>query len=494
MLNHLQSELAIKEKKLSTQTENMERGLAERDIVISQQAELFNKLQEDLVEVGPRTMTAARAEIETHFQRHMADRESEFATLVQNHETLQKNFEAMEQLVESSPTRLSSDQGPSSPRRHQSSSARVTLVGKYVDNNMTPQTAQTPQTPLPSGVPAFSPSAASSPIEVNAGMIVQQVYNLINQNHFSEPPPSPTPRSLPKKRSSSVQQTKLEISNDKERSENLAHVRDLFDNVFSISKDEEVLLVEGASREEVKAYSQNGQGGPQQWDLHWDFHGSASSDWNKIVVSYLSNPYWANTISQKLSHLRSVYLKAKPRVCDNNSIETEVEAAERLVREKEESLKKARMDSRRAAKFKRRHGVVQGMAGFNTEQGKMEEVRTWEFLRDVVAMLGTDGMSSDDSGDEDMAPVFCTRAMPWRKNIQHELDIIDRSRALDSDIFSPRGAKVTKRIRVHHPVLMSRNPVKNLPASFYDTKWLGQQKGVASEIDFPWMTILIHQS
>ncbi|KIJ08575.1 hypothetical protein PAXINDRAFT_18311 [Paxillus involutus ATCC 200175] len=50
MLNHLQSELTIKEKKLSTQTENMERGLAERDIVISQQAELLNKLQEDLVE------------------------------------------------------------------------------------------------------------------------------------------------------------------------------------------------------------------------------------------------------------------------------------------------------------------------------------------------------------------------------------------------------------------------------------------------------------
>ncbi|KIJ08670.1 hypothetical protein PAXINDRAFT_18203 [Paxillus involutus ATCC 200175] len=253
MLNHLQSKLAIKEKKLSTQTENMERGLAERDIVISQQAELLNKLQEDLVEVGPRTMTAARAEIETHFQRHMADRESEFTTLVQNHETLQKNFEAMERLVQSSPTRLSSDQGPSSPRRHQSSSARVTLVGKYMDNNMTPQTAQTPQTPLPSGVPAFSPSAASSPIEVNAGMIAQQVYNLINQNHFSEPPPSPTPRSLPKKRSSSVQQTKLEISNDKECSENLAHVRDLFDNIFSISKDEEVYFVEGASREEVKA-------------------------------------------------------------------------------------------------------------------------------------------------------------------------------------------------------------------------------------------------
>lgn len=67
----MQSELAIKEKKLSTQTENMERGLAERDIVISQQAELLNKLQEDLVEVGSRTMTAARAEIETHFQRHM---------------------------------------------------------------------------------------------------------------------------------------------------------------------------------------------------------------------------------------------------------------------------------------------------------------------------------------------------------------------------------------------------------------------------------------
>lgn len=124
-----------------------------------------------------------------------------------------------------------------------------------------------------------------------------------------------------------------------------------------------MLLVDGASSEEIKAYSQNHQGGPQPSDLRWDFNSSASSEWNKAVVSHSvqilksmqkeekwltqakSDQYWEDAISQKFNHLRSVHSKAKPRVRDDDSIETEVEVAARLVRVKEESLKKARMDS-----------------------------------------------------------------------------------------------------------------------------------------------------
>lgn len=144
-------------------------------------------------------------------------------------------------------------------------------------------------------------------------------------------------------------------------------------------------------------------------------------------------------------------------------------------------------------KFKRRFDAVQGLANLNIERGKTKEARTWEFLRDVVETLGTDGMSSDDSGLEDMAPILHTRAMPWRKNIQHELDIIDHSRSVDADIFSPRGAKATKRIRAHNPVLTSRSPVKNLPASFYNPIWIANHEEFASETDFTWMAILVHQ-
>jgi len=65
--------------------------------------------------------------------------------------------------------------------------------------------------------------------------------------------------------------------------------------------------------------------------------------------------------------------------------------------------------------------------------------------------------------------------MPWRRNIERELEIIDTQRFVDADIYTPRGPKLVKRIRGRGNVLSARRPVAKLPRVFYDKDWLERQ-------------------
>ncbi|KAG8212870.1 hypothetical protein J3R82DRAFT_11198, partial [Butyriboletus roseoflavus] len=68
------------------------------------------------------------------------------------------------------------------------------------------------------------------------------------------------------------------------------------------------------------------------------------------------------------------------------------------------------------------------------EGSENEDARAWRFLHDTVKTLGTDGMSSEESGKDDMEPVFFTSVMPWQRDIARELRLIDaRSCSLRSD-------------------------------------------------------------
>lgn len=64
------------------------------------------------------------------------------------------------------------------------------------------------------------------------------------------------------------------------------------------------------------------------------------------------------------------------------------------------------------------------MVELKIEQGS-NNAPVWKFLSNVVMTLGSDEMSFDESGDEDMKMVFHTWMMPWRRNITRELNIID---------------------------------------------------------------------
>ena len=74
-------------------------------------------------------------------------------------------------------------------------------------------------------------------------------------------------------------------------------------------------------------------------------------------------------------------------------------------------------------------------------------MKIWVWLTDVLKRLGLDRMSSNESvADNDIHTIYQTNVMPWRRDMERELEIIDTQRFIDADIYTPRGQKLVKRI------------------------------------------------
>jgi hypothetical protein len=112
------------------------------------------------------------------------------------------------------------------------------------------------------------------------------------------------------------------------------------------------------------------------------------------------------------------------------------------------------------------------MVQLKREEGATD-VAAWKWMEQLLQYLGEDGMSSDESdveGELDTT-VFRVKTMLWRRNIDRELDIIDKQRLKDKDLFSPRGSKPGPRIRHYLNPPSDRHHVSNLPREFYDDDW-----------------------
>ena len=150
----------------------------------------------------------------------------------------------------------------------------------------------------------------------------------------------------------------------------------------------------------------------------------------------------------------------------------------------------------RFQKYQRRVAVLDHVVALKMETGD-NDLTAWEWLQRLVKMLGEHGMSSEESaGENEVEPVLYIKRLEWRRCIDRELDIIDAERMLDSDIFSPRGAKPVKRIRAPGNPVGSRDAVNGLPVDFYDAAWFGDltQRQIEalnlSKDNFVWMQIM----
>jgi hypothetical protein len=75
-----------------------------------------------------------------------------------------------------------------------------------------------------------------------------------------------------------------------------------------------------------------------------------------------------------------------------------------------------------------------------------QDLHLWKWLQSVLEHLGAKGMSSDESSTENFETVYRVTNMPWRRALAENMDIIDRQRHKDADIFTPKGSKPTKRL------------------------------------------------
>jgi hypothetical protein len=106
------------------------------------------------------------------------------------------------------------------------------------------------------------------------------------------------------------------------------------------------------------------------------------------------------------------------------------------------------------------------------EQENAGDVRHWKWLKKMLETLGQDGTSSDESDREgDIETTYYPKTMPWRRNIERELRLVDDEYRRLAATQVRRGAKPVTRIR-RSGIHSSRDPVTQLPISFYDENWL----------------------
>lgn len=104
-------------------------------------------------------------------------------------------------------------------------------------------------------------------------------------------------------------------------------------------------------------------------------------------------------------------------------------------------------------------------------------------------------MSSDESEvvEETGKEVYRVNDMPWRRDVEEEMQLIDRQRLLDREIFSRKGARPVTRIRDGNT--SRRDAARGLPKSCYDKEWLKSapesevEKLEVSKKRFDWMVV-----
>jgi hypothetical protein len=122
----------------------------------------------------------------------------------------------------------------------------------------------------------------------------------------------------------------------------------------------------------------------------------------------------------------------------------------------------------------------------------------WKWLRQVIKALGEEGTSSDESEvDEQMGhTIYHVHKMPWRRNIDFELSMIDKLRFQDKDLFPNKGSKPLPRSRSNRNKDSSqKRPPVGLPKPLYNSEWIAKQSRrdlralAISKSPFEWMTL-----
>ncbi|KAI5987192.1 hypothetical protein EDD15DRAFT_2372596 [Pisolithus albus] len=292
----------------------------------------------------------------------------------------------------------------------------------------------------------------------------------------------------------------------------LNEVRCLFKEVFGIEQDIDFVGHQPAPVDDVQAYEHEDGPGPNSNKLAFDLSKNHTSPWNAEVIEVLlrklqkccedenwpikrSDSYIREILRYRYKKLRTVWLRAQPKLTRNGNPETPAEVEARMLAHLEKLGKESRQATHRRNKYKRRKAVLDYVVQLRTEAGSDDQT-AWEWLQRLVKTLGEQGMSSEESAVEnEIERVLRVKRMEWRRCIDRELDIIDVERVLDNNIFSPRGAKPVKRVRAPDNPVSSRGAVGGLPMELYDRTWIAgrTQREIESldisEDKFIWMKV-----
>ncbi|KAI6006409.1 hypothetical protein EDC04DRAFT_2548020, partial [Pisolithus marmoratus] len=181
-------------------------------------------------------------------------------------------------------------------------------------------------------------------------------------------------------------------------------VRELFSNIFSVTRDKDFLSHESPSHKVVMSFTKGDGPGPDPINLQWDFTGPVSSLWNQAVIEILldklhalcteekwttkprSDKYWKEAIKQKFNRIKVTWTKGRPKRLETGILETPAQVAARLMHTKMDDLKTTWKDTQRVAKFRRRSTVTKSFLHTEMARGT-RDVELWQWLSDIVDHL-----------------------------------------------------------------------------------------------------------
>ncbi|KAF8577004.1 hypothetical protein K439DRAFT_1365743, partial [Ramaria rubella] len=186
--------------------------------------------------------------------------------------------------------------------------------------------------------------------------------------------------------------------------------------------------------------------GPNLDELHLDMKGSLTTEWNVRAISLLveclevkhlefdlperSQAYKIDLIKEKIKCLRVAWKDFQPKTTDMREQESPKALETRLL----------------TKHYKHQLCIITQIIMLKSADSE-SDFFIWEWLQRLVQLLGTDRMSSEESGKEgDLEDVLRVKTIPWRCDLEKELAIIDQQHMEDTNIFSSQGSKPTRRI------------------------------------------------
>ncbi|KAI6123813.1 hypothetical protein EDD16DRAFT_1893927 [Pisolithus croceorrhizus] len=288
----------------------------------------------------------------------------------------------------------------------------------------------------------------------------------------------------------------------------LAEVRRLFKEKLGITQDLDFITHRPAAAEDVRAYEYEDGFGPDRNNLSFDLTQNYSSPWNTYILKLLCQELQARCKEENwpikrgdnyiMEILRECYKRLRTcKLTSKGVLETPTETEARLVEGRIQMGKDSRQANRRQNKYHRRVMVLDEMVKSKSE-AQDDDLQSWKWLRSLIKTLGEHGMSSEESSVENgVENVLRVKNMPWRRNIDQELEIVDFQRLLDTDIFSPQGSKPLTRKRSPDNPSTTRDAVKALPLALYDGAWFAQLTERQIEAlnvpqqTFSWMKVVV---
>ncbi|TFK45435.1 hypothetical protein OE88DRAFT_1649299 [Heliocybe sulcata] len=297
-------------------------------------------------------------------------------------------------------------------------------------------------------------------------------------------------------------------------------VRHVVKKAFNVKTDNEIVNHIPVPADVAMAY-ETGDGDPPGPDPHNIQLDVSKSDslWNVQLTSILvsrvvhesrlmqdggvslparSTEYIQEMVANKLDAFRIAWQRASPRTKRDGTKESDEELEGHLYDYFCKVSKSARMNSRRHSKYETRLDTATGTIDLKQEKGE-SDVAVWQYLQNLVEELGVDGTSSDDTDTEDMVTgvkSFRIRRMPWRRDMESEMKLIDSQRFAEG-VSDNHGSAPALRTRGEPCNSSHRKAAVSLPVIFYDSEWLndlragpGRRRRVApSGKSFQWLDL-----